>query len=82
MTALPLAWANYFGRKNFGSIRGVALTMQVLAQASGPLLSGAFRDITGTYNLSLTFFAVLAFSGAVIGVVARPPKLSVEVPDQ
>ena len=82
LTALPLAWANYFGRKNFGSIRGAALTMQVLAQASGPLLSGAFRDITGTYNLSLTFFAVLAFSGAVIGVVARPPKLSVEVPDQ
>lgn len=75
LTTLPLAWANYFGRKNFGSIRGVALTMQVLAQASGPLISGVLRDLTGTYDLSLTFFSILAFCGATAGIVARPPKI-------
>ena len=35
-TCLPVAWADYFGRKNFGAIRGVVLTIQVTAQAIGP----------------------------------------------
>ena len=66
------------GRKNFGSIRGAALTMQVLSQASGPLISGVLRDLTGTYDVSLVFFAVLAFCGAMAGIVARPPKTTAE----
>lgn len=74
MTMLPLAWANYFGRESFGAIRGLALTVQVLAQASGPLLSGVLRDLTGSYNLSLTCFAVLACCGAVIALLAGPPR--------
>ena len=50
LTVLPLAWADYFGRQSFGAIRGVALTVQVTAQASGPLLSGVLRDLTGDYS--------------------------------
>ena len=48
MTLLPVAWADYFGRESYGAIRGVVLSMQVLAQAVGPLLSGALRDWSGT----------------------------------
>ena len=48
MTLLPVAWADYFGRESYGAIRGVALSLQVLAQAAGPLLSGALRDWSGT----------------------------------
>ena len=47
MTLLPVAWADYFGRDSYGAIRGVALTLQVLAQASGPLISGVLRDRIG-----------------------------------
>ena len=47
LVMLPVAWGDYFGRGNYGAIRGVALTGQVLAQASGPLLSGVLRDATG-----------------------------------
>ena len=57
---LPVAWGDYFGRGNYGAIRGVALTGQVLAQASGPLLSGVLRDATGGYETSLACFAVLS----------------------
>jgi hypothetical protein len=53
LTVLPIAWADYFGRQSFGAIRGVALTVQVTAQASGPLLSGLLRDVTGDYFASL-----------------------------
>ena len=52
LTLLPIAWADYFGRANFGAIRGVALSAQVVAQAAGPLLSGALHDWTGSYALA------------------------------
>ncbi len=62
LTLLPVAWADYFGRAHFGAIRSVALSAQVVAQAAGPLASGALRDWTGSYQLSLSLFAVSAGS--------------------
>ncbi len=73
-TVLPVAWADYFGRKNFGAIRGVALTFQVTAQASGPLLSGILRDWTGTYVASLMCFAGLGLLAAVAALMIRQPN--------
>lgn len=74
LTMLPIAWADYFGRGSFGAIRGVALTIQVLAQASGPLLSGVLRDLSGSYDLPLGCFALLAALGALAALLARPPR--------
>lgn len=74
LTMLPIAWADYFGRRSFGAIRGIALTVQVLAQASGPLLSGLLRDLSGSYDLSLGCFAMLSFLGALAALLARPPR--------
>jgi MFS transporter, OFA family, oxalate/formate antiporter len=73
MTLLPIAWADYFGRRSYGAIRGVALTAQVLGQACGPVLSGALRDHTGSYVRSLQSFAVLAALSALTALWARPP---------
>lgn len=70
---LPVAWADYFGRRSFGAIRGVALSVQVVAQAAGPLLSGILRDATGTYMASLTCFATLATLGALAALLTRAP---------
>ena len=72
-TILPVAWADYFGRRNFGAIRGVALTIQVTAQASGPLLSGVLRDLTGTYVASLLCFAALAGGAMLAAMLVRAP---------
>jgi OFA family oxalate/formate antiporter-like MFS transporter len=74
LTLLPVAWADYFGRTHFGAIRGIALSAQVLAQAAGPLLSGALRDITGDYLLSLQCFAALAVLSVVAALMARQPR--------
>jgi MFS transporter, OFA family, oxalate/formate antiporter len=41
LTLLSVAWADYFGRESYGAIRGAALSVQVVAQAIGPVLSGA-----------------------------------------
>jgi MFS family permease len=73
LTSLPVAWADYFGRRSYGAIRGVALTTQVGAQAVGPLLSGALRDWTGNYTWSLTVFGAFAAFAAVVALAARRP---------
>lgn len=74
LTLLPIAWADYFGRANFGAIRSVALSVQVVAQACGPLVSGAPRDWTGDYQSAFACFAVLAGLGAVAALAANRPR--------
>src|SRR5436305_686643 len=75
LTLLPIAWADYFGRAHFGAIRGIALSAQVLAQAAGPLLSGALRDWSGEYQLALECFFALALASVVVALLARQPRL-------
>lgn len=74
-TGLPVAWADYFGRRSFGAIRGVALSMQVAAQAVGPLLSGVLRDWSGDYITSLLCFATLSGAAVLAAVLVRAPAL-------
>jgi sugar phosphate permease len=74
MTLVPVAWADYFGRQSYGAIRGLALSLQVLAQAIGPVLSGVLRDRSGDYGQSLLVFAALAVSAAGAALVARQPQ--------
>jgi OFA family oxalate/formate antiporter-like MFS transporter len=69
-----ISWAVPFDLGIYGAIRGLALSAQVLAQAIGPLLAGALRDITGDYGLSLNCFAVLAGVSVMVALAARPPR--------
>jgi len=73
LTLLPIAWADYYGRASYGAIRGTALTVQVLAQASGPLISAVLRDRSGGYQLSLACFVALSALSVVAALLARPP---------
>ena len=54
-------------------VRGTALTVQVLAQASGPLISAVLRDRSGGYQLSLACFVALSALSVVAALLARPP---------
>ena len=76
LTLLPIAWADYFGRANFAAIRGLALSAQVLAQAAGPLISGALHDWTGSYERSLQCFTVLSCLSIAAALAARRPRVS------
>ena len=76
LTLLPIAWADYFGRAHYGAIRGVALPCQVLAQAAGPLVSGALYDWTGAYTVSLHVFAMLSALSIVVALAAKEPPRS------
>jgi sugar phosphate permease len=76
LTLLPIAWADYFGRANFAAIRGIALSVQVTAQAAGPLLSGALRDWTGSYERALQCFTLLSCLSIVAALAARRPRIA------
>jgi MFS family permease len=73
LTLLPVVWADYFGRASYGAIRGIALSMQVLAQAAGPLAAGALRDLSGAHTASLALFATLSALAVLVALLARPP---------
>jgi cyanate permease len=75
LTLLPIAWADYFGRANFGAIRGVALSAQVIAQAVGPLISGGFRDWTGSYQASLSVLAAFGALSILAALSAQRPRV-------
>ncbi len=74
MLLLPVAWADYFGRESYGAIRGVALSLQVSAQASGPLVSGMLRDWSGNYTDSLILFGILATCAVLAALLAQRPR--------
>jgi MFS family permease len=74
LSLLPVVWADYFGRASYGAIRGAALSMQVLAQACGPVAAGALRDAYGDHTRSLMLFAALAAIAAMVALAARKPK--------
>ena len=74
----PVAWANCFGRENLGTIRGVTLPVQTLAQATGPLLSGALFDFSGSYIISLSLFCASSCVASILALFVVRPSKSVE----
>ena len=71
---IRVVWADYYGRTSLGTIRGVALPVQVSGQAAGPLIAGAMFDFTGSYRVPLSVFAVAAGLSAGVMLAARPPR--------
>jgi MFS transporter, OFA family, oxalate/formate antiporter len=72
-TMLPVTLADYFGREHYGAIRSIALPVQVIGQASGPLLAGVLHDVSGDYSLGFIVFAVLSAAGALVALATVPP---------
>jgi MFS family permease len=65
--------ADYFGRKSIGMILGLSALIIVVGQVGGPIVAGAFADITGDYRAGFTFLSVLAGIGTLFFLVARKP---------
>jgi MFS family permease len=72
--ALRLLWADYFGRRHQGAIRGMTLPAQNVAIASGPITGALVFDLTGGYAQAFTAFGVSLLLACVAIFLARPPK--------
>jgi sugar phosphate permease len=66
--------ADYFGRHAIGMIIGLSSLITVFGQIGGPVIAGAFADLTGNYRAGFTLLAVLAGLGSFFFLWAKPPK--------
>ena len=72
-TTNNVIWPNYFGRKELGSIRGMAMTAMVAASALGPLPFGYLFDVTGSYTSAVLVFLALPAACLAAALLAVPP---------
>ncbi len=67
-------WADYFGRRYLGSIRGMIAPIAALGGGISPFIAGWMFDNTGSYDSILVAMGLGAFLAAAFMLMARPPR--------
>jgi len=70
---IPLMAAEIFGVQILGTLLGVMLTADGIAEAVSPMLVGYLRDVTGSYMSGFSVLSGVALLGAVF-VLALPAR--------
>jgi cyanate permease len=73
MVLPEILWANYFGRRSLGTVRGLGLLISQGLSAIGPPFFGFLFDITRGYGVSFTIFACVLVLSAFLSLLLRPP---------
>ena len=74
MVLPDILWANYFGRRSLGKVRGMGLLISQVLAAAGPPFFGFLFDVTGGYGLSFALFGAALATSAVLSLILRPPR--------
>ncbi len=74
MVLPDILWADYFGRRSLGRIRGMGLLMSQVLAAIGPPFFGFLFDATGGYGLSFEIFGAALMTSAFLSLMLRPPR--------
>jgi MFS family permease len=69
---IPLMTAEIFGLQILGTLLGVILTADGVAEAVSPWLVGHLRDVTGSYTAGFSLLVAMALLGA--GIAMALPK--------
>ena len=69
-----VVWAEFFGRKHLGSIRGVTMVFQLAGNASGSLIAAFMFDVSGSYDGAFKMILVLYAVSLTVLLIARRPK--------
>ena len=75
--AIPVYMAivgEYFGRKNYATIRGFNQLFHIPMTITGPVFAGWIYDTTGSYTIAFTSFIVALLIGVVFIFFARRPR--------
>jgi len=75
-TLNQLIWADYYGRKSLGAIRGLTSPVSQVTNASGPVVAAVAFDMTGSYTAILWAFGITTALASVLWLLATPPKPS------
>jgi len=67
-----LLWADFFGRRHLGEIRGFTAPFRFLSP-TGPTIAGFIHDQTGSYRIAYSIFAGIFFLMFLAMSFATPP---------
>ena len=68
-----LLFANYFGRRHLGAIRGLSQLLAAPLSSFGAVLAGAIQTVTGGYTLAFLIFFVALVIVVLSLLLAKPP---------
>jgi len=74
MVLPEILWANYFGRRSLGTVRGLGILISQALAAAGPPFFGFLYDLTHGYGLSFTIFGCALITSALLSLMLRPPR--------
>ena len=74
---MQLVWADYYGRRHQGAIRGFVTPAQVIVQAGGPIAGTLVFDLMDTYIPAFILFGALYVAAAGAMLLARPLRTPV-----
>ena len=72
--AQVVLFANYFGRRHLGAIRGLSQLLSGPFAATGAVLTGWIYDLRGSYTLAFLIFLVALLVALVAVSLAKPPR--------
>ena len=70
-----VVWADFFGRKHLGSIRGASLAFQLVGNASGSLIAAVLYDMNGDYSTAFTITIAGILMAFAMLLLAKRPKM-------
>jgi MFS transporter, OFA family, oxalate/formate antiporter len=73
MVLPEILWANYFGRRSLGTVRGLGVLISQALAAVGPPFFGFLFDATNGYGLSFAIFGAALVTSAVLSLMIKPP---------
>ena len=74
MVLPEILWANYFGRRSLGTVRGLGILISQALAAAGPPFFGFLFDITRGYGLSFAIFGCALITSAFLSLMIKPPR--------
>jgi hypothetical protein len=75
-----VVWADYFGRRAAGAIRGLSRPMVVGSGAVGSFAGAVGYDLTGSYTGVVLMLAAISLVGVVASALAVPPRQPAKAP--
>ena len=67
-------WADYFGRKNLGQIRGKVTPFILIIGGAGAPVAGYVRDFTGSYEIVWFIGMLMMFFTAALFFTCKKPE--------
>ena len=80
-TVERLLFADYFGRRSVGAIRGFVAPFRGAITPFGAVLAGFIRDTRGSYTLAFAIFAAMCVVAILALFLAKPPRPPARIVD-